>query len=84
MTNTQIIENGMLKYKAILEQLLIEKLQQLYGGPAKWQTMMQNTEEAEEFAVDIWNEAIKAAIDIVSKKDEMPDSVIDEQMERAR
>lgn len=68
MDRMNVIELGLLKYKKCLSILLTAKLEELYGGPKEWPKNISPTdEENEETLRDVWNEAIKRAIDIVSE-----------------
>lgn len=62
----KIVEEGLDKYRDALGMILVAKLEALYGGPREWPKGISPTsEEDHETLVDVWNEAVKKAIDIV-------------------
>lgn len=61
-----IIKKGMDDYKKTIKALLIAEMDELYGGPKQWSIEFKPQTEAEEqYAVAIWNDAIKLCQKIV-------------------
>lgn len=57
------IKKAIADNRAAFKQLIESKLDDYYGGPEKWQTDFREGDE--DFAIEIWNEAIEKAIEIV-------------------
>lgn len=58
------VENALDKYKKALKIALEIKIENYYGGPAKFKEKIHNEDE-QKFAKAIWDEAIEKAIEEV-------------------
>jgi hypothetical protein len=62
----QLADKLMLDYQKAIRTVLIESMEQFYGGPKVWPKGICNSAKCDdEGAVEIWNEAIARCIKLV-------------------
>lgn len=72
MIDIKIIEEGLTKYLRMTLDRIIDRAENLYGGPKEWpKGICGHPDNDEDGAVEIWNTAISAVVEIIKEHREV-------------